>query len=531
MSVPRPRARFTLPFALPFALTVVAACSGSHGGAGGAGFGLVRVYTQASAWQPADSTAGLYAELNTLTGGVPLAADPALATVAAEVARRVAADPQSRPPTAGVVQALSWLAGVTDPIPTVLTLRGRAGLSVAPLEAPLRELMASDRPTRAGIARASTGGDDVLVVVLAQRRVRLESISRVIVVGQRVAVRGALLDGLHGPGMAITFPDGHTEETPLGEGADFFGQFPAAAPGVYQVEIVADSPVGSTVVANFPVYVDVTPPATPEDTAGVQAEDPAVAETTLLRMINEARAHARLRPVESLPALTTVARGHSTDMAEHHYVAHNAPDGATPSERLRRAGMQSGLVLENVSRGYSAREIHDGLMASPGHRANVLNDRASHVGVGVARETGPGGGLLVTEDFIEVAAPIDVAAAPAALLASVNRLRQSRGAPDLVTRAPLETVAQAAAQAYFGPGRPSQEDVLNTATAQLGHEGLLFRRVVISAALGNRLDVLDRLETVLDRDVRGVGIGVAQGDRPDAPPRSVFVVYVLAVPR
>jgi hypothetical protein len=39
------------------------------------------------------------------------------------------------------------------------------------------------------------------------------------------------------------------------------------------------------------------------------------------------------------------------------------------------------------------------------------------------------------------------------------------------------------------------------------------------------------MQPLFDRDVAAVGIGVAQGDRPGAPPRSVFVVYVLAVPR
>ena len=62
-------------------------------------------------------------------------------------------------------------------------------------------------------------------------------------------------------------------------------------------------------------------------------------------------------------------------------------------------------------------------------------------------------------------------------------------------------------------------------------EGLLYRRISVAAAFGPRIDGAERLEPLLDEGSRFIGVGVAQGDRADAPPNSVFVVYVLAVPR
>jgi len=39
------------------------------------------------------------------------------------------------------------------------------------------------------------------------------------------------------------------------------------------------------------------------------------------------------------------------------------------------------------------------------------------------------------------------------------------------------------------------------------------------------------LDPLRDPAIGSIGIGVAQGARPDAPPNAVFVVYVLGYPR
>lgn len=516
-----------------FAAAAFAVCVASCHTRPATTFTPVVTYTQAPAWRPSATESARYEPvLQVATGaGSALTPDPALANVASELARRVARDPQGRPPSARVVQAVAWLAGVTDPIPTVLAVRGSPGTTERAIETSLQDVVRTDHPTHVGVAKLTVDNLEVLVVALTERRVRLEPIARSVSVGARVAVRGALAPGLRTPGLVITRPDGHTEETQLGEGPDFFGQFPAAARGVYQVEITADSDVGSTVVANFPVYVDSEPPATPEETSANAVEEPAAVEATLLQAINEARSRAHLRPLETLALLAEVARSHSRDMAEHRFVAHNSPTQGTPGQRLRAAGLQSGLSLENVGRGYGAREIHDGLMASPGHRANILNDRVTHVGIGVVREPGPTGGLLVTQDFIEVARPIDTAAAARELVASINRTRQSRGLAPFEERPQLQQAADTAARSFFANPTRTQQEVFNEATQTLQREALLFRRISIAGAFGPRLEGADRLEPLFDRDMRTIGVGVAQGDRPDAPPQSVFVVYVMAVPR
>ena len=277
--------------------------------------------------------------------------------------------------------------------------------------------------------------------------------------------------------------------------------------------------------------VDPEAPDTPEETATVEAEEPTAVEASLLRAINESRQRARLAPLELMAPLVDVARAHSRDMADNHYVAHNSREGATPGQRLRDAGLLSGLSLENVARGYGAREIHDGLMVSPGHRANVLNPRVTHVGIGAVREAGPSGALLVTQDFIEVARAVDTQAAAAELLTVINRGRTARGVATLQLRGPLQAAAARAAQAYFETPLRSQEEALGEASAALRGESLMFRRIQLVAAFGPRYQDAVTMQPLFERESTAVGIGVAQGDRPGAPPQSVFVVYVLAVPR
>jgi hypothetical protein len=218
-------------------------------------------------------------------------------------------------------------------------------------------------------------------------------------------------------------------------------------------------------------------------------------------------------------------------MATNRYVAHNSRSGATPGQRLRDANLLSGLSLENVARGYGAREIHDGLMASPGHRANILDRRVTHVGIGAAREAGPSGALLVAEEFITVARPIEPAAVAGELYRAVERNRAARGLPAVTVRPQLTAAAERAARWFFEDPARTQEQALAEATQALRSEGLLFRRLSAAGAFGASPEDSAAMQPLLDREVTAVGIGVAQGDRPGAPPRSVFVVYVLAVPR
>jgi uncharacterized protein YkwD len=128
---------------------------------------------------------------------------------------------------------------------------------------------------------------------------------------------------------------------------------------------------------------------------------------TLCLMNAERRAHGRSR-LQSNAALTRAARGYAEAMVRQGFFDHTSPSGSTMVSRVRatsylhRAGSYS--LGENIAWGGGSlgtpRAIVRAWMHSAGHRANLLNPRFRHVGVGIAAGVPPGGmagGTYVTD--------------------------------------------------------------------------------------------------------------------------------------
>jgi uncharacterized protein YkwD len=62
-------------------------------------------------------------------------------------------------------------------------------------------------------------------------------------------------------------------------------------------------------------------------------------------------------------------------------------------DRLNTAGIPFSIAGENLALAASSGEVHQGLMESPGHRANILSDAYRRVGIGVV--VGPLGLMTV----------------------------------------------------------------------------------------------------------------------------------------
>lgn len=120
-------------------------------------------------------------------------------------------------------------------------------------------------------------------------------------------------------------------------------------------------------------------------------------ESRMLELVNEERAKEGLPALEADTALTRVARAHSTDMFAKGYFAHVTPDGVTPADRVRAAGIRFLITGENLALGPTLKICHTGLMNSPGHRANILHKSYGRVGIGVM----DGGlrGLMISQEF------------------------------------------------------------------------------------------------------------------------------------
>jgi uncharacterized protein YkwD len=76
----------------------------------------------------------------------------------------------------------------------------------------------------------------------------------------------------------------------------------------------------------------------------------------------------------------------SEDMNTNNYFEHISPSGVTPWHWIDQAGYKYTFVGENLALNYFTSEsTHTALMNSPGHRANILNENFTEVGINYFR--------------------------------------------------------------------------------------------------------------------------------------------------
>jgi uncharacterized protein YkwD len=139
-------------------------------------------------------------------------------------------------------------------------------------------------------------------------------------------------------------------------------------------------------------FITIKPPTSPGEhaeggrtlnfTVSEAIPDPAT-EAGMLDLVNQERTSMGLVALVMDPELVDVARAHADDMFRRGYFSHDTPEGVDPFERMKQAGIVFGLAGENLALAPTLDIAHNGLMNSPGHRANILKDGFRKVGIGV----------------------------------------------------------------------------------------------------------------------------------------------------
>jgi uncharacterized protein YkwD len=106
-------------------------------------------------------------------------------------------------------------------------------------------------------------------------------------------------------------------------------------------------------------------------------------EALMVDLVNAERSARGLPPLRVDLAMVEVARAHSTDMATRDFFSHVNPDGLDPFERMRAAGITFGAAAENIAMFPTTTQAHEALMASDGHRRNILGGAYRRIGIGV----------------------------------------------------------------------------------------------------------------------------------------------------
>ncbi len=140
---------------------------------------------------------------------------------------------------------------------------------------------------------------------------------------------------------------------------------------------------------------------------------PNAAETQMLQAVNAARTTARKcqgKDFAAAPALNwngllgNAARAHAQDMAARNYFAHVSPDGASPQERVEKAGYTGWLTVgENIAAGFSDTQISETMIAwlssDKGHCEALMNPAFKEVGFGYAPSTSGDYNAYWVQDF------------------------------------------------------------------------------------------------------------------------------------
>ncbi|HEX2085495.1 MAG TPA: CAP domain-containing protein, partial [Solirubrobacteraceae bacterium] len=106
------------------------------------------------------------------------------------------------------------------------------------------------------------------------------------------------------------------------------------------------------------------------------------AAATILCLVNAERTARGLRALRLESRLSRASRAHAADMVVNRYFSHDSRDGRTVLQRVKAtgyAGRRGAIVGENLGWGSGSfstpQSVVDGWMASPGHRANILQRR------------------------------------------------------------------------------------------------------------------------------------------------------------
>lgn len=108
-----------------------------------------------------------------------------------------------------------------------------------------------------------------------------------------------------------------------------------------------------------------------------------VQENIMIDMVNKERVGRGIRALTFDSRLRDVARSHSEDMVKRGYFSHYSPEGKTVADRVENAGIDFLVVGENLAYAPTVELAQQGLINSPGHRANILSTDYGRIGIGV----------------------------------------------------------------------------------------------------------------------------------------------------
>ncbi|MES2087574.1 MAG: CAP domain-containing protein [Patescibacteria group bacterium] len=112
----------------------------------------------------------------------------------------------------------------------------------------------------------------------------------------------------------------------------------------------------------------------------------AILPSILIDLANSDRTTLALNTLTVSPTLEQAAQMKADDMAQKSYFAHTSPEGLNPWYWFSKAGYSFAFAGENLAIKFDDSDtVNTAWMNSPSHRANILNEHFTEIGVATSR--------------------------------------------------------------------------------------------------------------------------------------------------
>ncbi|HEX3850488.1 MAG TPA: CAP domain-containing protein [Polyangiaceae bacterium] len=379
---------------------------------------------------------------------------------------------------------------------------------------------------RFGISVSNSGRS--AAVVFGAVEVAMAPITRHPGLNEPVELRGEVAARYSSAHVYLTKVDGTVEEKHMPT-RKVDASYSFAAPGRYELEVMGDGASGPVIVYNVPLYVGVEEEALTASAGHVTS--PAEGEARMFELLNQTRKAAGLNALQADDELRQIALLHSTDMAEHNFFGHVSPTTGNTEDRERRSGVIVTVYGENVAEAETAEGSFDGLMASTGHRANMLNSQFTHVGIaGVSTDAHQ---LVFTLIFGRRVNPRTMPQSAAEVEAAFLAMRAKKGLSAPISDPLYRAAADAGVAAYVADAKPTPDVAVRAENEALARE---VQRAHSSRAGGCsfltellELNQLEQNSSLLAPGLRRFGVG-ARIHKDEHGPRLTVMMILEGIP-
>ena len=168
------------------------------------------------------------------------------------------------------------------------------------------------------------------------------------------------------------------------------------------------------------------------------------AEQQLIELVNQERLQRGLAELAHEPKLTQAARYHAQQMADRGTLSHQFAGEPALRQRVAQTDLRFRAVAENVGYANSVERVHQTLMTSPGHRANILDPDYNAIGIGVVRK---GDYLFVAQNFAHRLPVVSEVEAEHMLIEQIRAIRHAAGLKPLEVQDSSEVFERACTMA------------------------------------------------------------------------------------